>query len=296
MKQQLCLLLTLILFPIHIMAADAPAVNNLSLFGVGAKATAFNGAFSAVADDYSAPFWNPAGINFINSISVGGMHNRMSMNRTLDYFSAVIPGSYKNSYGLGWLSFKVNEIEARRNNTVKPDYLFNSNSQLIYLTYGRKIWGKCAVGANAKFVYNQLADTKAIGGAIDVGLMIRLFKSMRVSLVSQDLIANIKWDTGNSEQYNALNRVGISFSFNNILITSEYLKYADRESWLLGAEKKFLGMFKLRSGIGPDRWAVGAGLSLPVWKKTYLLINYTMLNDPFNVEFSQIVDFNIQIF
>ncbi|MBD3288702.1 hypothetical protein GF337_07870 [candidate division KSB1 bacterium] len=296
MKQQLCLVFVLALFPVYLMAADAPVVNNLSMFGVGAKASAFNGAFSAVADDYSAPFWNPAGINFINSISIGGMHQQMSMNRTLDYFSAVIPGSYKNSYGIGWLSFKVNEIEARSNNTPDPDYIFDTNTQLLYFSYGRKLWGSCALGLNAKFVHDRLADTKAIGGSIDVGLMIHLYKSVRVSLVSQDLIANISWDTGSNEKYHPLNKIGLSFKINNVLISSEYLKYANKESWILGAETKFLGMIKLRSGIGPDRWAVGTGLSIPVWNKTYLLVNYTLLNDPFNVEFSQIVDFNIQIF
>lgn len=296
MKQQLCLLVFILLLPLKNIAADADKLNHLSFIGVGAKATALNGAFSAVADDYSAPFWNPAGISFINSVSIGGMHHRMSLNRTMDYFSAVIPGSYQNSYGFGWLSFKVNDIEARQNNSYDPDYIFSSRDQLIYLTYGRRVWGRLAVGVNTKVFYGRLADTRAFGGAMDFGLMLRIFKDIRISMVAQDMIANVRWDTGNNEKYNPIYRTGLSFTINNILITSEYMKYGNNESWIVGAETKLLGILKLRSGIGSDQWAVGTGLSVPIWNKTILLVNYALLNDPFNVQFSQIVDFNIQIF
>ncbi len=296
MKQQLFLLVFILILPLKIIAADAPKLNHLSFIGVGAKATALKGAFSSIADDYSAPFWNPAGIGFINSVCIGGMHHQMSLNRTIDFFSVVIPGSYNSAYGFGWLSFKINDIEARQKNSFEPDYIFNSNDQLIYLTYGKRIWGRCSIGVNAKFFYDRLGDTRAYGGAMDAGLMLQLFRNIKISLVSQDLIANVKWDTGNHEKYNPLYKTGISFTIKNLLITSEYRKYGNSESWIFGAETKLMGVLKLRSGIGADQWAVGTGISVPVWSKTILLVNYTLLNDPFNVEFSQIVDFNIQIF
>ncbi|MCK5005015.1 MAG: long-chain fatty acid transporter, partial [Candidatus Aminicenantes bacterium] len=36
--------------------------NGLNLNGMGTKAISMGGAFIAVADDYSAVFWNPAGL------------------------------------------------------------------------------------------------------------------------------------------------------------------------------------------------------------------------------------------
>ena len=36
--------------------------NGLNLNGFGAKAVAMGGAFVGLADDYTAVFWNPAGI------------------------------------------------------------------------------------------------------------------------------------------------------------------------------------------------------------------------------------------
>ncbi len=49
------------------LLATGLAANGLNLNGVGSKAIAMGGAFIGLADDYSAVFWNPAGLTQIKS-------------------------------------------------------------------------------------------------------------------------------------------------------------------------------------------------------------------------------------
>ncbi|MBS3813492.1 hypothetical protein KGY64_06680 [Candidatus Bipolaricaulota bacterium] len=45
-------------------------------FGTDAKSLAMGGAFVAVADNYSATYWNPAGLNQFSGVQLGGMNLR----------------------------------------------------------------------------------------------------------------------------------------------------------------------------------------------------------------------------
>ena len=43
------------------------------VIGVGARAMGMSGAFTAVADDASAAYWNPAGLAQLESLEIQGM-------------------------------------------------------------------------------------------------------------------------------------------------------------------------------------------------------------------------------
>ena len=60
--------------------------NGLNLNGIGARAVAMGGAFVGLADDFTAVFWNPAGIAQFNKKYIGfyGTDIIPSMNYTLD--------------------------------------------------------------------------------------------------------------------------------------------------------------------------------------------------------------------
>ena len=45
------------------MLSSRSFANGLNLNGMGSRAVAMGGAFVALADDFSAAFWNPAGLS-----------------------------------------------------------------------------------------------------------------------------------------------------------------------------------------------------------------------------------------
>ncbi len=73
-------------FLAFVLLVSSAFSNGLNLNSVGVKAAGMGGAFVGLADDYSAIFWNPAGISNIENPQVAA------------YFTGVMPtATYKNS-------------------------------------------------------------------------------------------------------------------------------------------------------------------------------------------------------
>jgi len=74
---------TLILFSITMLGAQTPeeAVNFIeNEDGVGTRAQAMGNAFTAVADDYSATYWNPAGLTLLKTHELSGDFYHLKLN------------------------------------------------------------------------------------------------------------------------------------------------------------------------------------------------------------------------
>ena len=68
--------------------------------GFGARALGMGGAYVAIADDYSAPYWNPAGVTRGNSLYLGGMrYDKFGLGLNLNYLSGGLTFSGNNSTG-----------------------------------------------------------------------------------------------------------------------------------------------------------------------------------------------------
>lgn len=86
-------LLVMVMISILAFSAKTVYAGNIDTFGVGAKATALGGAFSAKADDFSAMYYNPAGLVQIKKpeISLGASVVVPNLNQSV---------SFKNSQAL----------------------------------------------------------------------------------------------------------------------------------------------------------------------------------------------------
>ena len=71
-------LLFLFLNPILLSAQDIPFVWGHA-WGVGARAMAMGGAYTAVSDDYAALYYNPAGMGQIRRTALSGTLSFLSM-------------------------------------------------------------------------------------------------------------------------------------------------------------------------------------------------------------------------
>jgi len=73
-------------------------------FGVGARAMGMGGAFTSVANDYTALHWNPAGLSHIRRIEVYGALSQEKINNETGYFgttdSTFASNTRPNSFGM----------------------------------------------------------------------------------------------------------------------------------------------------------------------------------------------------
>jgi len=297
MKKHQRLLFIFLILPLLLRAEIFYTQNKFTLIGLGARAHALNGAYTAVVDDYSATFWNPAGLAYMHSMNFGGMYSQMGLDRSLQFFAVVLPLSGKNTIGVSYASFIINNIEARQGNSLQPDYVFNSAERMMWLTLSRKLFNNLALAVNAKYIHHKLCSTNAVGGGIDIGVLLQIVKGCRISLVSQDINSYITWDTGRYENMKRVDRLGFSIHpLSNAFIAIDVMNIDNHVRWSAGTELRVGGVFKIRSGLQEDVWSFGAGLALAVLNKKFLLINYSIKDDVLTKELYHVMDFNLQLF
>jgi hypothetical protein len=258
-------------------------LNNLNHFGIGIRAIGLNNAYTAISNDYSAPYWNPAAMDFFSTIKLGGMHNTMSLNRQLNYFGFVFPTNKFGAFALAWAGFGVNGIEARTSNTEQPDQLFNYIENTFFISYAYRILPYLSIGSNFKILDYHTLDEAGSGIGMDIALLFIPINQLRLGLVAQDLSSRLNWSSGITEQFLATYRLGLSFDpISNLTISFDYHQTKNQKAkFSLATELLTLNALKLRCGIAEGRFALGAGFTILV-KGVYLNFNYALATDRFN--------------
>ncbi|NVO03935.1 MAG: PorV/PorQ family protein [Bacteroidetes bacterium] len=169
------------IFSASFLFAQAPKYSNEFLsIGVGARSLGMSNSNTAIVNDVTSGYWNPAGLVLVNSnIQLALMHS--------EYFAGIAKYDYgalsakiddKSAIGVSVIRFGVDDIP----NTTE---LIDSDGNLDYnritsfsavdygflFSYSRKakIEG-LRYGANIKVIYRQVGDFgKAWGFGIDVG-------------------------------------------------------------------------------------------------------------------------------
>src|SRR4051812_23561970 len=72
-------------------AASYGEASDLFTIGAGARSMAMGGAFTAVADDASAPYFNPAGLAYLDEHQLMVMHAPLYFDSSYNYLSSANP-------------------------------------------------------------------------------------------------------------------------------------------------------------------------------------------------------------
>ncbi|MCH8285550.1 hypothetical protein IIB79_03385, partial [candidate division KSB1 bacterium] len=115
------------------VAANAQISNQMS---VGARPIGLGGAFSAVANDGNAIFWNPAGLSLIKQNEVSFMYNKWFMDMSYSFFGITLPVSSKYTISLGINSLNAGEIEAKDINNMD---LGTESAEAMLITLGNSL-------------------------------------------------------------------------------------------------------------------------------------------------------------
>ena len=101
--------IALLILPLRPCAAEPFAGEFLTL-GAGARAIGMGGAYSALADDASAAYWNPAGLAQVDRTQAAFMHSTLHGLDAYDYFNAAHPIG-GGVWSLSWLRVGIDGIQ-----------------------------------------------------------------------------------------------------------------------------------------------------------------------------------------
>lgn len=153
--------------------------NEFLSIGVGARALGMGNTQSAITNDVTAAYWNPAGLQQLPHAQVGLMHAEWFAGiAKYDYVGVALPiADRKRSIGISAIRFGVDDIP----NTlflIDPDgsinydnvSSFSAADYAFLLSYAQQL-GKFRVGANAKVIHRIVGKfANSWGMGVDLGV------------------------------------------------------------------------------------------------------------------------------
>jgi hypothetical protein len=171
---------------------------------VGARAMAMAGAFSAVADDPTALFWNPAGITQQQGANAAYAYTSVFSGLGYNFAGGTFPISDAYTVGISALTFGSDDIEITDLfNDQGTGATYSVRDLAFGVTLAGQLTEQFSFGVTGKFVNLSIWTLSANAVAFDVGTLYKPgILGLRIGFGVQNLSAPLKY-TGN-----ALKRTG----------------------------------------------------------------------------------------
>jgi len=153
--------------------------------GPGARSIGMGSAYTAVADDPSTMYWNPAGIVNISKPEVQTFYSPWLVETQFYYNAAVVPlGAYGN-LGLSFTALTMDEMMVRTVKDPEPsDYgqKFNAGNIAMGVAFAKKLTDRFSFGIKTKFIQESIWQMSAQGLAVDIGTLYISKNNLRIGM------------------------------------------------------------------------------------------------------------------
>ena len=184
-KLFLILLTAYCLLPTSVLAQGQAGTDIAVLkAGVGARPLGMGSAFTAIANNADAPYWNPAGLGFVSSNEITTAQTKLSTDADHYYLSYVRP-ALGGTLGVSWIQVGLGNIEItpseeavkRNNNEAQVLGIFSYFSNAYLLSYGKKLNDHISVGLTAKYLTSDMTSIsggQAWGWSVTPGILVKM--------------------------------------------------------------------------------------------------------------------------
>jgi hypothetical protein len=233
--------------------------------GVGAEALSMGKAFTALATDATALYWNPAALATRNPYQVYFMHSVLFFDTNFDYLAGSLPTKKLGSFGLGLLYLNSGGFD-QRNELNEELGSFGISDMAFLLSWSKEVFRGVSAGINYKLVSQNMLDYSGTGHGFDLGLKSRLFDRVDVGMMFMNLLTPKMTLANESQTYPMQFRIGAAMRFmdNKLVFSTDIAKIASWESTFFnfGAEYTAMDKLAIRAGLNDGRITLGLGFSM----------------------------------
>ena len=270
--------LILLLFCSAAFAASGDyGTENVFMTGAGSRPDGMAGAFTAVADDLSAIYYNPAGLVNIKKQEISLLYYPLYESSS---YSSIAYGQALLNFGTiaaNFFRFSTDNIEGydQANNFTST---FGNEQYKLTFSYGRNITGSLSAGVNTSVYYSEMSRFNYAGFGADAGILYEPFPFLSAGLMARNVITpafsmqSVTETLGRTYTLGLMARHRIAeFEFKAAYDASvgEKEGFKDRA----GMEITWSGTAPVRAGYGDGEFTFGAGLALYEAKFDYAYVS-----------------------
>jgi long-subunit fatty acid transport protein len=313
MKKKILIITLVILLPLLLSAEIFPKVGTAGVqflkLGVDARAIGMGEAYTAVTDDISSVYWNPAGLSLKVQNQVFYSHTEWLAGIMHEFFAV------SRYYDIGTLAFSISFLHMDYMEVTTEEQFgptgetFTCYDLAAGLTYSYRFTDKFSFGLTAKYIREELDEYPANGVAVDLGSLYNTgWKNITIGMAMRnfgpDMEFNIDEDGDglyDEDPFDLLDNDGdglidedreempfklpMNFSLgisgdlyrdeaSSLIASLQLDSYVDRqETYNLGAEYK-IGKFSLRSGyqFRYDAAGFNAGMGFVIPTRSFIVM------------------------
>ena len=233
--------------------------------GAGAGALGMGKAYTALATDASAVYWNPAALADQNPYQFYFMHSALFFDTSLDFLGASMPTRKWGSFGTGVMALSSGDFEER--NALNQEVgSFNMIDMAYLLSWSRKLGKQFSIGISYKMVTQKVDDYSGSGHGFDLSIRTRLADRFDIGLMVMNAIAPSMKLVNESQSFPTQLRVGAATTFmkEQLTVSTEFSKIFGWGSAFLnlGVEYRIMENLAIRTGINDKRLTLGFGFAL----------------------------------
>ncbi len=253
--------------------------------GVSARAMGMAEAFTAVSDDITSVYYNPAGLTYLYGREAAFTYIRMPADINYGFAAIGLPlESIGGVLGIGMYGLSSGSIDEMTYYRIPTGRTFSWNDYAISVSYGRYLTDRFSIGVTVKYIGEFVHDYTASGWAADVGTVYNTgFRGFKIAMVITNFGPDMTFIR------NAF-PLPINFKFGGSINVIEGVDHLvtfaaegshpsdNLEKYNSGVEYVFQNRFILRAGgrfnYDVDGFAAGGGLRLPFGEDCELRFDY----------------------
>lgn len=236
--------------------------------GVGARPMGMGRAFTAVADDIDALYWNPAGLATYRSSQLEFQHTPLPLDGAYQYFAYSQPLYALGNFGVGVVNLDSGKITKTQSIT-SDDYIetgsYDARETAYMAAYANKFGDHYATGLTFKMVENAIDNKSERGFGADWGNFYSLNERVQFGVMFRNLLQPSYGFEHEKETFPTIMRLGSAVKFfNDHLLTALDIEKAlgEDQGWRphFGVEGYVINNIFLRAGIDQTEIDGGVGI------------------------------------
>lgn len=265
---------------------------------VGARETSMGGAFTAVANNADAVYYNPAGLYVLQSPEVSFTQNRFVEGVSQQWLAGAYP--YKSGMaGLGVNYLSVAAFDSYDNSDNKTGAVSAGDLAVYFswaaaLPFEYKKFKAVSYGATLKLITQSLDTERGSGYGLDLGLLADTpVENLRAGLSVQNALSSKITFIEKGARPPLTFKTGVTYAVRSVVGpvvrgSLDYVAWTDRHGYLAaGLESVFLDVYSVRMGYS-SFGDISNGLSFGLG---VLLTQYTGRNITLDYSFSPTYSF-----